>query len=300
MAAGAAPAASTVVYAYYDWHSPSEQSITTMGLGGGTTRELVAGEGLRRSPSWSRDGRRIAYVAAGALGDPTTIVIMASDGRDSQAIPLDNVENVYHADWSPDGGKLVFIAHEPGQDSGGRLSLYSITVATGVVTRLTDGAADTHPSWSPDGEWIVFGSGGHLDVIDADGGQRRRIRPGRVRFVPAWSPDGSTIAYIRGDHDIRRVSPDGDERETVAVFPEARLGDLSWYPTGNALLFTSTVGGVRRISRVDIDGSNVRTIAETREGRFGRPRLFIPTLGGRRRWLEPHLWGGVKQSVVAR
>ena len=291
----ATPATSTVVYAFYAWASPSVQSIRTMTFAGGPARELAGGPGLRRSPSWSRDGQRIAYIASGEQVGTATIVVMANDGRTLETIPLDDIQDVYHADWSRDGQFIAFVAHEMDKDRGGRLILYSVRVSTGRVTALVTKGAATHPSWSPNAEWIVFASGGSLEVVDANGGQRRSLTVGNARYVPSWSPDGSTIAYIRGDHDIYLVNADGGGKETLGVFPGVRLGDLSWYPTGRALLFTSTVGGVRRISRVDVDGSNVETIAETREGRFGRPRAFIPTLGRARRWSAPLLWGGLKQ-----
>lgn len=286
-----------IVYSFYDWDSPSEQSIRTIRLGGGGAQELVAGDGLRRSPSWSHDGRRIAYVAAQEHVGTAAIVIMSSDGSAPKSIPLGDIQNVYHADWSPDGATIVFSGHEANRDPGGRLSLYSVKVATGVVTQLTAyGSADTHASWSPDGKWIVFASGGYLDVIDADGGQRKRLRGERTRYVPSWSPAGSTIAYIRGDRDIHLIGSDGKGRETVAVFEGLRLRDLSWSPTGRSLLFTSTVGGARRISRVEIDGSNVVTIVETRDGYIGRPRLFVPSLGPGLPATTPLLWGGLKRD----
>jgi Tol biopolymer transport system component len=300
VAAAAAPTASTVVYAFHEWASPSAQSIRTMALVGGPGSELAGGPGLRRSPSWSHDGQRIAYISSREQVGTATIVVMGSDGRALEAIPLGDIQDVYHADWSRDGQSIAFVAHEMDKDRGGRLILYSVRISTGVVTTLVTKGGAAHPSWSPDGEWIVFAGGGYAEVVDASGGQRRRLTVGDARHVPAWSPDGSTIAYIRGDHDIYLVNSDGDARETVGVFPGVRLGDLSWYPTGKALLFTSTVGGVRRISRVDVDGSNVEAIAETRDGRFGRPAVYIPTLGRARRWSAPLPWGVLKQATEGR
>jgi hypothetical protein len=66
------------------------------------------------------------------------------------------------AAWSPDGGALAFI----GAQAGPSADLFVYDVASGAVTRLTDGPSQAYsPSWSPDGRYIVqmgaesFGSG---------------------------------------------------------------------------------------------------------------------------------------------
>ena len=59
---------------------------------------------------------------------------------------------------------------------------------------------DTHPSWSPDGQKIVFsslrkGSKIQLYVMDCDGKNQQRLTDGWFDMYPSWSPDGQKIAY---------------------------------------------------------------------------------------------------------
>ncbi len=89
--------------------------------------------------------------------------------------------------------------------------------------QLTDGVgrAQGTPRWSPDGRWIAFdspqGQDGHPDiyVIDADGGQLRRLTPpASDESVPSWSRDGKWI-YFRsnrtGRNEIWRMRFEGGE-----------------------------------------------------------------------------------------
>ncbi len=47
---------------------------------------------------------------------------------------------------------------------------------------------DLNPAWSPDGTRILFGRGGYIYVMDADGGNVQQLTddPGMDSY-PAWS-----------------------------------------------------------------------------------------------------------------
>ena len=61
---------------------------------------------------------------------------------------------------------------------------------------------DTTPSFSPDGEKIVFNSdrsgGQHLYIMDNDGNNAKRVSFGRGSYAtPVWSPRGDYIAFTK-------------------------------------------------------------------------------------------------------
>jgi Tol biopolymer transport system component len=94
-------------------------------------------------------------------------------------------------DVSPDGRTIVF------EMLG---DLYTLPVAGGKATRLTDGAAyDAQPRFSPDGKQIVFVSdrdgSENVWLGNADGSNLKMITTGSTnRFQsPEWTPDGRII-----------------------------------------------------------------------------------------------------------
>ncbi len=100
-------------------------------------------------------------------------------------------------DVSPDGQTIAF-------DMLG--DLYTIPIAGGTATRITDGIAhDMQPRFSPDGEHVVFVSDRSGDdnvwVARADGSDVRQItKDGGVAsgfLSPEWTPDGNYIVVSR-------------------------------------------------------------------------------------------------------
>jgi TolB protein len=143
--------------------------------------------------------------------------------------------------------------------------------AEGTGTRrLTDSSQDDNrPTWSPDGERIVFSREGALFTIPSTGGRARRLLRGFGNADnPAWSPDGRWIAYDyrRPGYSIREVyltRPNGTD-----VHPVTHLGEVSgrpvWSPDGTHLAFQSNAYGSHyEIYTVDADGTGVRRVTTT-------------------------------------
>ncbi len=92
-----------------------------------------------------------------------------------------------------------------------------------ITTQMNNTATIRHPSWSPDGKWIVFSADDlsygvigkeDLYIVGSDGTGLRRLTYGGYSLDPTWSPDGQWIAYV-ANYSIYLIHPDGSGIEAL-------------------------------------------------------------------------------------
>ena len=163
--------------------------------------------------------------------------------------------------WSADGEQIAFVS---GRD--GRGHLYVMKADGTGTRRLTNtDQDDSHPSWSPDGKWIVFSREGALFRVAPEGGTATRVGKGPgAAASPAYSPDGTRIAYdyrLPG-FSIREVwvmNADGTNARKVTDLRE-KSGYPAWSPDGKTLAFHSDAfGGHLEIYTVPVAGRAIRS-----------------------------------------
>jgi Tol biopolymer transport system component len=165
-------------------------------------------------------------------------------------------------------GKLVTTTDFNGDHS----SLSLMDADGGHPRRIVDEKAGMAfaASWSPDGQWIVFGFGiffengtkpARIMIVRADGSERRELTDGSVNSgFPSFSPDGKQIVYrVVGEHEqgLRVLSlGDGATRPLTTDhdnFP-------AWSPTGSAIEFTRAIDGAYDIFSVRPDGTGLKRL----------------------------------------
>ncbi|MFJ9553339.1 S9 family peptidase [Nocardiopsis sp. NPDC101807] len=104
---------------------------------------------------------------------------------------------------SPDGRRAVFAVTRPDLEEDAYLgSLWSVpTDGSAPPARLTRGARDSGPVFSPDGRWIAFlrpdeDGRAQIHVLPADGGEPWKVTSHPLGAgAPCWSPDSGRLAY---------------------------------------------------------------------------------------------------------
>ena len=128
---------------------------------GGNETPLLQGGSGETSPSWSPDGRRIAYFGQSVIDNMFELWVMNTDGSDARFLTV--ADRVRGASWSPDGTRIaVYRRPNPGEVRGAEISVIDLTGATEHTLPLDESVLAEYyfpshaPQWSPDGRRLFF------------------------------------------------------------------------------------------------------------------------------------------------
>ena len=215
--------------------------------GTGTIRRLTYHPARDLSPSWSPDGRHIAFASdRDGNGD---IYVMGSDGSNPRNL-TNHSGYASSPSWSPDGRHIAFAS-----DRDGNGDIYVMSSDGSSPRRLTDHSDrdndrdNRSPSWSPDGRHIAFYHGAHgvrIYVMGSDGSNPRRLPNYRAGSSPSWSPDGRYIAFVSAhsplNSDIYVMGSDGSNPRNLTNH-SGYASSPSWSPDGRHIAFVSDRDG---------------------------------------------------------
>jgi Tol biopolymer transport system component len=240
--------------------------LFVMRLDGGQLHRLTFSPWDETHPSWSPDGRRLAFVSdRGGTGEADDeIWVMRSDGTHQRRLTHNKLWDRTPA-WSPTGKWIAFSRGAGARTQGDTVvagcpgtfgwQIYLMR-PNGTGTRVL--GQGYGPAWSPDGRLIAYSRDGAIVISRADGTGVRAVTTGSRKGSafdsdPSWSPDGRRLAFARGsgcgglDDDIYVIDADGRNlrRLTHGVslsrprrHPEN--GTPSWSPDGRLIMFHSS------------------------------------------------------------
>ena len=182
------------------WHN--EEDIYAFEPGG-PPRPVIVSSLDDREPSYSPDGRQIAF-GSSRSGDNREIWLADVDGSNPVQLTRGPGRWLGGPSWSPDGRRIVF-------DSQGEdliRDMWVIDVGGAPPRRLTHGPMSQGMGcWSPDGRWIYYRryhpGGADIWRIPSEGGVPERMTHAGQASKPRISSDGKTLYYKESDGEAR-------------------------------------------------------------------------------------------------
>ena len=243
---------------------------------------IVGREDMTGDYAVSPDGSRLAYTGPIGKGRGKAIFVANLDGT--------GVEQVTSVDpalgpgaggsepaWSPDGSRIAYVESRP---NGllrwwGTTNVVVLDLATGETTQVTDepdGGWTTAPTFTPDGESIVYSAGAHTKegdqilAVPVAGGPSVPLLGGDGAYAqhPALSPDGSLLSYVCGD--VEEVSTgiclaNADGSGARVFVPVAYVDGPEWSPDGTRIAYWTWPSYVY-LYVVDVATGEVTTLGE--------------------------------------
>lgn len=152
---------------------------------------LTDGSSFCSSPTWSPEGRRLAFARRPRHDDYHHHDLWVHDFATGRQAAITRGGDAWEPNWSPDGKKIVHVREREKQTA-----IWVMNPDGSGESRLTDWGEFCYPRFSPDGRRLLYTKGRsapRLFCSDPDG-RNPRILATEAEGVACWSPDSSKIA----------------------------------------------------------------------------------------------------------
>ena len=180
--------------AYVSFFAERGPALYLADVASGRKSPLVTDGNMNASPSFSPDGRSIAF--ARALGANIEIFVCNRDGSNVRRLTNSGGIDTNPA-WSPSGREIAFTSSRSGTPQ-----LYGMDAEGSNLRRVTfEGAYNDGASWSPDGTRLAYATRSErnrfdIALVDLVTLAARRLTAGSgSNEAPSFAPDGRRIAF---------------------------------------------------------------------------------------------------------
>lgn len=264
----AAAAGIAIAIGWRPWvHTPAAETAATSPYANWTPRPAGIFAESQRDPSFSPDGRRLAFVAA--VDGVAQVQVTLLD--DPNPLVLTHEPRPVSAPrWSPDGESILYHVEGPA-GSPEKSSVHVVGVLGGQARRVLEFGRNAR--WHPNGTRMVFEHEGRISTValGADGTAGETVPVAGVPYrqgvvidrMPAYSPDGAWIAFATSElgplstlWELRLDT--GELREVMGQ--RAQLEDPVYSPDGARILFSANMGGGMNLWCVDRTSGSLTAI----------------------------------------
>ena len=220
---------------------------------GARPREALKSSEPVLSPSWSPDGKQIAYVSFETSRPAIYRQTVATGAREK----LTNYPGLNSApSWSPDGKQLAMVLSKDGNPE-----IYILNLVSRQLRRITEHSAiDTEPSWMPDGRSLVFTSdrGGQPQIYRVELSNllvKRLTYQGSYNAKASVLADGKGMVMIHRDESGYHIAWQELSSGRLLILTSSSLDESpSVAPNGSMLLYATKFRGRGVLAAVSLDG----------------------------------------------
>jgi WD40 repeat protein len=213
-------------------------------------------------PSWSPDGRQLAYCGSRSDSYLTLTNLYLYDAA-TQKSKLLKTGVHSQLSWAKDGKRLVYSRIERGRYGSHYSDLYVYDLQKKKEKQLTRQLRALDPDWAPDGTRIVC-------IVQKDGTDNLAIyslsgavekltnnENGEGLCSPRWSPDGRFIVFSQARNHGRDLVLYNlqDKTSTALVANEGDARDPAFSPDGSKIYFSWDRTGIFNIYSIRLDGT---------------------------------------------